>query len=501
MAASNKHVTFRLPSDATTSNAPALGSSDDDEPVVPSSSDYSCERQALLLHRAVTSTSSSSSHETNLSEPQEHRGCLSVVSDATFAVGSACYRVTLGPVYFMFGRLYNWGIGSSSSSSSEGAAASLPPVDPTLPPPAFHPGPSYEEIPYETPDSARGASSRYVSENLLHSSSSSGPDQVTIVQIAKSPIYTFEELSSRLKLLHNALPVTMQVHRETNVMMVDGEGGALSGCPVPISVGFSGPVRYVSCLAAFRDDVDPSADRPHQQLDGGAASAAGTVVTPATAFDVAETLLLDCAAGELHVQALVVSDLHWDASATLFEDNAVDVPDELFETFDDTKRRWFGLLHNIVSGSTTTTTTTTGNRPSSPPSLSVVFQRCTFTPTDLLEGLLPSAVCLHATQLRFVSCPLTDAHVAAMLRRVRQVNQQEGECFNKLRVLQLSGTISADAVNSVLRFFDEEVESSVLSEVVVPSAVAQVVLRHSLTIRLPSLLVNGKSAGNAARRW
>jgi len=113
--------------------------------------------------------------------------------------------------------------------------------------------------------------------------------------------------------------------------------------------------------------------------------------------------------------------------------------------------------------------------------------RCVCSPNDLLDALrLPD----HLEALAFQQCPLADAHIHALLRRARQ---SDG-FFEVLRCLKISGNVSPDAVRSILRYFDEEVEHPVLSELVVPSNCVTVAVGHPIGIRLPSLLVNGRSA-------
>ena len=87
-----------------------------------------------------------------------------------------------------------------------------------------------------------------------------------------------------------------------------------------------------------------------------------------------------------------------------------------------------------------------------------------------------------------------------MLRRVRQVNQQEGECFAAACAAAEWQFITADAVNSVLRFFDEEVESSVLSEVIVPisHAGSRATFPHD-TAAVPIIEREGRK--ESPRRW
>jgi hypothetical protein len=117
----------------------------------------------------------------------------------------------------------------------------------------------------------------------------------------------------------------------------------------------------------------------------------------------------------------------------------------------------------------------------------LTFTRCDMTPTALVETLF-----LPASGLRYLSfsrCPFTDAHVHALLRRARRTDS----LFASLRFLQLSGaSLSRDAVTLLLRYMDEEVDSPVLGELVVPQSLADCANSHPLSIRLPALMVNGR---------
>ncbi|CCD15508.1 unnamed protein product [Trypanosoma congolense IL3000] len=123
---------------------------------------------------------------------------------------------------------------------------------------------------------------------------------------------------------------------------------------------------------------------------------------------------------------------------------------------------------------------------------SVRLTRCSFTPGDLGRGLkLPL---LHLRCLYFEKCPLSAAHIDALLRMAKAASRQSSraQAFQWLEELQLSGSLTEESVSAVLSYFyDELLECEVsLVSLRVPSLWLRVARSHPLLERQPMLVVS-----------
>lgn len=122
---------------------------------------------------------------------------------------------------------------------------------------------------------------------------------------------------------------------------------------------------------------------------------------------------------------------------------------------------------------------------------SVRLTRCCFTPSDLGRWLkLPL---LQLRRLYFEKCPLTAAHLDALIRLARATSRQSGrgQAFQRLEELQLSGSLTEESVAAVLSYFSDELLDGefALVSLRLPSLWLRVAQSHPILERQPSLIV------------
>lgn len=356
----------------------------------------------------------------------------------------------------------------------------------------FHPGKGYETVDAgdASPPSLRAPSNssgvvRTTGAAQASSSpplnSSAFPAAPVIPTVDHSRIYTPHELMKRIEVIRDWLPLANIKVDAPHVSASVGDGAASPSTAggaapvVPLSVTISGPFRRPLSVPSAYFDLDEAASIP----------SLGDV----------EDFVLEDLSPEYQVRHINITDINFLATAFEGEGRAgkrgvmmgslsalrMDDDDvEGGEPYEVHKARVVGMVHNLINSVV--------ERKGHPWPLRLVFARCSFAPLDLLDTLrLPGGGFLEL--LAFDRCPLADAHVSSLLRRARQ----DDSLFNRLRSLRLSGTLSTDAMRALLRYLDEEVEDPVLCELVVPSSCADVVGGHPVAIRLPRLIVNGKS--------
>ncbi|KEG08540.1 hypothetical protein DQ04_06961040 [Trypanosoma grayi] len=123
----------------------------------------------------------------------------------------------------------------------------------------------------------------------------------------------------------------------------------------------------------------------------------------------------------------------------------------------------------------------------------VHLTRCSFTPSDLGRGLtLPI---LRLRRLLFESCPLSAAHVVAFVRLAKTENKRGGEvrALENLVELQLSGSLTEEALNALLSYFNDDLFDSEVSLTTLrlPTLWARVARSHPLLERHPLLVITG----------
>ncbi|KAH9586179.1 hypothetical protein LSM04_008281 [Trypanosoma melophagium] len=123
----------------------------------------------------------------------------------------------------------------------------------------------------------------------------------------------------------------------------------------------------------------------------------------------------------------------------------------------------------------------------------VRLTRCSFTPSDLGRGLrLPV---MRLRRLLFEKCPLTAAHVDALVRLARAENKRSsgGRAYQYLVELQLSGSLTEESVNSLLSYFyDDLLETEVSLRLLrLPSLWLHAARKHPLLDQRPFIVATG----------
>jgi hypothetical protein len=361
----------------------------------------------------------------------------------------------------------------------------------------FHPGKGYEALAAgaarepsatsttTTTTTTNGSSTRTlfpgtdVHRNDATPSAPSGtsppPPSIPIPEADHSKIYTPRELLKRIDAIQAWLPVSkVKVDTPASAALADSPPNSM----VPLSVTIAGPLRRPLSVPLSLLDAEACASIP----------SLGDV----------EDFILEDLSNEYRVRHINITDINF--LATSFEadghgggrqtammmssPSALRVEDDddaaCGEPYEVHKARVVGMIHNLINSVV--------ECQGDPWPLRLVFTRCSFAPLDLLDTLrLPGGGFVEV--LAFDRCPLADAHISSLLRRARQ----DDALFGHLRSLRLCGTLSSDAMRALLRYIDEEVEEPVLCELVVPNSCADVVGGHPIAMRLPRLMVNGKS--------
>ncbi|CCW62370.1 unnamed protein product [Phytomonas sp. EM1] len=140
------------------------------------------------------------------------------------------------------------------------------------------------------------------------------------------------------------------------------------------------------------------------------------------------------------------------------------------ELLKESHMRLLGILKNVMDNMTNTIH-------------SVLFTRCMFAPIDIGQSLPLTLSPL--VQLIFEQCPLSPAHIDALLQLARSETRRQTSpvfsgvhpppAFSRLAELQLSGTLTEECISELLSFFWDEVVDE-----------KGTVLR---VLRLPSLLL------------
>lgn len=364
---------------------------------------------------------------------------------------------------------------------------------------SFHPGDGYDALspPPPLPVTQRGASTAgdaplasgaaeplrtpLMSSRepaLVHSTSMPSitpvPELPALLPVSHTPIYTVHEMEKRIAALQQWLPISVRLSSAPVERTASRSHD--SGETVPestLQVALCGPIKRPAAVVAYQSR--------------GASFPVGDVPT----LSDVEDFICEDACGIL-LSAVHLVDINVSAKAYEHEDLATlrrqtsSPGAPLFESTDGDDpyeivvARVLGMFQNLMIF--------VSDRKGIPRGLGlrVSVTRCQFAPSDLLDALrLP----LFIESLQFLQCPMSDAHIAVLLRRARQ----DDGFWSHMRFLQLSGTLSSDAVRALLRFLDEEVEQPVLTELVVPNGCAAAASGHPILIRLPHLSVNGKS--------
>ena len=427
----------------------------------------------------LISSRDSGGPESEQQAAESHATCGTIfrkATDATFAGIVTLYSYTLRPVV----RVFAGGDGASSSGDGTSISAAGPStsVDSPAGVVGFHPGTGYEPV------SPITAASPGKKENPIVAGASPGPSSsphpAPDAEIEEQPLVSHERivdltvLQQRLAVLSAVCPVRCEAESGGG----DGGGSSSPNGRGRVLVNLSLAINTLPADTSLETRED--ALREMEEVLLGDADESYLLLCTLHVLDVSfaspqDTMTLMSWGSARHNDSSL--DLHHQATRAGGGDAANGAQHVQLTTEDHVAlhQRIITFVNNLIEAVAKASS-----------SVRLTFTRCDMTPTALVETLF-----LPASGLRYLSfsrCPFTDAHVHALLRRARRTDS----LFSSLRFLQLSGTISRDAVNLLLRFMDEEVDNPVLGELVVPQSLADCANSHPLSLRLPNLMVNGR---------
>ncbi|ORC89694.1 uncharacterized protein TM35_000112280 [Trypanosoma theileri] len=284
----------------------------------------------------------------------------------------------------------------------------------------------------------------------IHVTALTTADVVRAIQSERSPLRSVDQLVALLERCAEYLPVRVEVEIEEEEIQTHIQTQDSS---VAVCVSVLGPLRpapHAAVLAVLED-----------------------------------VLLEDCDPTALRIAALHVADIPFagDAvpTAPRAESNGhLDVLPPLRHSNTDEPHaaaRVAAFAKNLLNGGAHIN--------------AVRLTRCSFTPSDLGRGLrLPV---MHLRQLIFEKCPLTAAHVDALVRLARAENKRSsgGRAHQCLVELQVSGSLTEESVNALLSYFHDDLMDTLVSLRVLrlPSLWLPVARKHPLLEQRPFILV------------